>query len=576
MSPFVPPEHDARRIPSSAACAAGTLSSVTLSMSIENEKISTPAAAVLETTSDVGAEAPNVNTLHRSLKSRHVQMIAIGGVIGTGLFIGTATNLQNAGPAGLLISYCLMATLLYSVMVALGEMISAFPIPGAQLALASRFLAPEVGFAIGWLYWYCYIVLLPAEISAAAVLITYWTPTDGTCAPGLCNSAVWVTVMLVVVILANIVGSTRVFGEIEFWAASIKVLTIIGLIIISIVITSGGGPNHQPIGFKYWVETGGFVQYKGIPGAWGRFLGFFAVLISAAFAFIGTEITAVAAAEAGSPAKTVPRAIKSVWLRLALFYISSAFLIGLLVSPSHPDLNLGSTAAKSPFVIAIKGAGIKVLPAIINAALLSSAWSAAIADLYISSRTLYGLYARGATPRQAHWLGKTRKDGVPWVCVTVCAAFTPLAYFAASPSASAGQAFGYFASMCAVCGMLSWSVILLTSLRWHRGLKARGIDRSTLPYRAPLQPYLSYYGLGVSIIVIVFSGFTAFIHKFDTSAFITTYFGIPFFAVLLLGYKFWHKSGLVRYEDMDFTTGFSGTDDMDGDERKGWLARIGV
>jgi amino acid transporter len=382
--------------------------------------------------------------------------------------------------------------------------------------------------------------------------------------------------MLLVVILANVVGSTRVFGEIEFWAASIKVLTIVGLIIVSIVITTGGGPTGEPIGFRYWHETGGFVQYAGIPGAWGRFLGFFAVLISAAFAFIGTEITAVAAAEAGSPGRTVPRAIRSVWVRLALFYIASAFLIGLLVSPSNPDLNLGSTAAKSPFVIAIKEAGIRVLPSVINAALLTSAWSAGIADLYISSRTLYGLYTRGATPRFAdRWLGRTRKDGLPWVCVTICALFTPLAYFAASPSRSAGQAFGYFASMCAVCGMLSWSVILLTSIRWHYGLRARGIDRATLPYTAPLQPYLSYYGLAVSSVVIVFSGFTAFIHKFDTSAFITTYFGIPFFAVLLVGYKLCRKSGLVRYEDMDFVTGFSGTDDTDG-ERRGWLAKLSV
>lgn len=380
-------------------------------------------------------------------------------------------------------------------------------------------------------------------------------------------------------LFANFFG-TRVFGEIEFWAASIKVITIIGLIIVSIVITSGGGPNHNPIGFRYWNETGGFVQYRGIEGAWGRFLGFFSVLISAAFAFIGTEITAIAAAEAGNPARTVPRAIKSVWIRLALFYIASAFLIGLLVSPTHPDLNLGSTAAKSPFVIAIKEAGIQVLPSIINAALLSSAWSAGIADLYINSRTLYGLHTRGATPRFADkWLSKTRKDGLPWVCVCFCALFTPLAFFAASPSKSAGQAFGYFASMCAVCGMLSWSCILLTSIRWHRGLKAQGIDRKTLPYTAPLQPYLSYYGLCVSMVVIVFSGFTAFIHHFDTSTFITTYFPIPFFFTLWAGYKWYHKSGLVPYEDMDFVTGYSGnvTDDKPLAEGvKGWIARISV
>lgn len=173
--------------------------------------------------------------------------------------------------------------------------------------------------------------------------------------------------MLIVVLLINF-GGTRVFGECEFWFCSIKVITVVGLIITGIVITSGGGPNGQSIGFRFWHQTGGFVQYEGIAGAKGRFLGFFSVLINAAFAFIGTEITAIGAAETANPRKTVPRAIKSVWIRLVLFYVCSVFIIGLLVSPTEPDLDLGSGAAKSPFVIAIKNGGINGLPSVINAA----------------------------------------------------------------------------------------------------------------------------------------------------------------------------------------------------------------
>lgn len=415
-------------------------------------------------------------------------------------------------------------------------------------------------------------------MSAAAVLISYWTPAgkgDATCTAGVCNNAMWVGLMLIVVIGINFMG-TRAFGEAEFWAASIKVITIVGLIIVGIVITAGGGPNHEAIGFRFWNETGGFVQYDGIPGAWGRFLGFFAVLISAGFAFIGTEITAIAAAETASPGKAVPRAIRTVWIRLALFYIVSAFLIGLLVSPSNPDLDLGSTAAKSPFVIAIKSAGIKVLPSVINAALLTSAWSACIAHMYVSSRTLYGLYSRGATPRFLDpYLGKLRKsDGLPWVCVSISAAFSMLSFLASTSNASAGTVFGYFANMCSVCGMISWSAILFCAIRWHHGLKAQGIDRkTTLPYLAPFQPFLSYYGLVITIVVIFFSGFTTFMHMFDASSFITTYFGIPFFLVLLLGYKFIKKTHVVKYADMDFVTGSSA--DIEEPQREpgfmGWL-----
>ena len=276
--------------------------------------------------------------------------------------------------------------------------------------------------------------MLPAEISAAAVLVSYWTPASdpgSTCTTGVCNNAMWVGLMLIVVSQSVVACPTmetwtdwscdclgscyQLCGHPCIWRdgvlvlqfvqdpsslarasltialAGIKVITVIGLIITGVVITAGGGPDGEAIGFRFWNQTGGFVQYAGIPGAKGRFLGFFSVLISAAFAFIGTEITAIAAAEAADPRRTVPKAIRTVWVRLILFYIASAFVIGLLVSPSDPSLDLESTAAKSPFVIAIKNAGISVLPSIINAALLTSAWSAGCADLFMSSRALFAL-----------------------------------------------------------------------------------------------------------------------------------------------------------------------------------------
>lgn len=367
-------------------------------------------------------------------------MIAIGGVIGTGLFLGTASNLQNGGPAGLLIGYLIMASLLFSVMVSLGEMVSQFPVPGGQLTLATRYVSREMGFALGWIYWFFNIIVLPAEISAAVVLISYWTGDScGASTSGICNNAMWVGLMLIVVYGINF-ASNKVYGEMEFWFAGIKVVTVIGLILLGIIISAGGGPNHQPIGFKYWNETGGFVQYLGIAGSKGRFLGFFSVLINAAFAFIGSEATAMAAAETADPRRAVPKAIKSVWFRLVVFYICSAFIIGLLVSPSDPSLNLASTAAKSPFVIAIREAGIPILPSIINAALLTSAWSAACADLFLSTRALHGLAVRGLAPKI---FTHTTKKGLPIYAVSLGASFALLSFMAASQNSSAGTVFGY-------------------------------------------------------------------------------------------------------------------------------------
>ncbi|KAM0752661.1 hypothetical protein T439DRAFT_286816 [Meredithblackwellia eburnea MCA 4105] len=414
--------------------------------------------------------------LQRQLKSRHVQMMSIGGVIGTGLFLGTANALRNGGPLGLLLGYGVLGTVCWAIMVSLGEMIAHLPIPGGHITLAGRFVDEAFSLAMGYNYW---TVVLPAELNAAAVLISYWNNSQ--------NPAVWITLCLVVAVAINF-GGTRVYGELEFWFASIKVITIVGLIILGIILDCGGGPNHEPIGFRYWKNPGAFRQYLGIEGHMGRFLGFWAVLIQAGFSFIGTEITAIAAGEAKNPKRNLPKAIKRVYIRICLFYIIGCFIIGLLVKSTDERLSLSTgTAASSPFVIAITDSGIRVLPSIINAALLSSAWSAASSDLYTSSRSLYGLSLKGNAPKIC---ARVNSWGLPWVSVLVGTAFSLLSYMSAG-AAKAGEVFGWFANMTSVCGLITWAGIAFTYIRFFNGLRAQGIQRTneTLVYRAPLQPY---------------------------------------------------------------------------------------
>jgi amino acid transporter len=157
--------------------------------------------------------------------------------------------------------------------ISLGEMISYLPVPGGHITLAGRFVDPALSFTLGWNYWYNWTIILPAELAAAAVLIDYWTQSVKL-------NGLWIALCLVVVVVINMFGA-GVYGECEFWFASIKVLTIVGLIILGIIITSGGGPDHTTIGFRYWRSPGAFVQYKGIEGTLGRFLGFWAVLTQA-------------------------------------------------------------------------------------------------------------------------------------------------------------------------------------------------------------------------------------------------------------------------------------------------------
>ncbi|KAI0697278.1 amino acid permease [Cytidiella melzeri] len=509
--------------------------------------------------------APNDATLHRQMKNRHIAMISIGGVIGTGLFLGTANSLENGGPVGLLLGYAVVGTICFSMMVSLGEMIAYLPLPGGQIMLAERFVDSAWAFTLGWIYWFNWIIVLPAELSAASVLVHFWTTKV--------NDAVWVTVFLVIIICINALGAGA-YGEAEFAFASIKVITITGLIILGIVLDLGGGPNHDRLGFRYWKHPGPFVQYNGISGAKGQFLGFWAVLTNAGFSFIGTEIVAITSGEARNPRRNIPRAIRRVYIRILLFYIGGVTVIGLLVPSNHPDLSLKtSTAAKSPFVIAIKTAGITGLPSVINAALLTSATSAASSDLYTSSRALYGLALRGNAPK---FFATVSKSGLPYYSVAFSASFGLLAYMAVSNGA--GRVFGWFANMTSVAGLMSWFGISVIYIRFHAGLKAQGFDRKTLPFVSPIQPFAAWYSAAFALLICILSGWAVFLRgNWAVDVFITNYLPLVLFPILYVGARFWRGSRWVNPEDMDFKSGLDIVEAASYDEpaprnwvEKGW------
>ncbi|KAG1878439.1 amino acid permease/ SLC12A domain-containing protein [Suillus tomentosus] len=484
----------------------------------------------------------NTNALQRKLKNRHITMISIGGVIGTGLFVGTADSLSQGGPIGLLLGYIVMGSIVYCVMITLGEMISYLPIPGGPIKLAERFVDPAFSFAVGWNYWYSWTITSPAEFSAAVVLINFWNPSV--------NNSVWVVICIVVVLAINMLGAGA-YGEAEFIFASIKVITITSLIIIGIVIDLGGGPNHDRIGFRYWKNPGPFVQYNGIEGAKGQFLGFWAVLMQAAFSFLGTEIVAIAAGEAKNPRRNLPKAIRRVYIRILLFYIGGTFIIGLLVPSNDPSLQLAhDTAAKSPFVIAIEKAGIKSLPSIINACLLTSAWSAASSDLYTASRAIYGLAISGNAPKV---FLKTSRNGLPYVAILFSASFSLLTFMAVSNNA--GSVFIWFSNMTSVAGLMTWFGISVTYLRFYKGMQAQGIDRTKFPYYTNLQPYAAWWGAVSTVTICFFSGWNVFLKgEWSIATFITNYILFITWPIMYFGARFYYGTKPVAPEDMDFKT----------------------
>lgn len=478
-------------------------------------------------------EAEPGHELHRDLKARHITMIAIGGALGTGLIIGSGSALATAGPAAIFIAYAFVGIIVYMVMCALGEMATWIPLPDGFSGYASRFCDPALGFAVGWTYFFKYIIVTPNQLTAGALVIQYWIPREKV------NPGVWITVIFLIILLVNLFG-VKFFGEFEFWLSSIKVITVIGLILLTLIIALGGGPDHDRRGFRYWKNPGAFKEYTKnnhiIPGAEGRFVSWAAVLVTAVFAYLGTELVGVTVGEAQNPRRNIPRAIKLTFYRIMIFYVVSVFFLGMCVAYDDKKLVFASkastSASASPFVVAIENAGIKVLPQIINAAILLFIFSASNSDLYIATRTLYGMSVNGKAPK---FFSKTNRMGVPYFALGFSSLFCALAYL--NCSANSAKVFGYFVNVVSILGLLTWICILVTHIYFMRALKAQGIDRDTLVYKAPFQPYGSYISLGFCILIAFIKNFTAFVFEFDKTNFITGYIGIPVFLALLFGYK---------------------------------------
>ncbi|GAA5995657.1 uncharacterized protein JCM10292_005306 [Rhodotorula paludigena] len=503
-----------------------------------------------------GAHGGLEGGVQRKLKGRHLQMIALGGTIGTGLFVGAGSALATAGAAGIFLGYTIMGFVVYSMMIALGELTTQYPVRGAFVHHATRFLDPSVGFALGWNYWYSWAITIPTEIVAAALVLNYWNGAQQV------NVAVWITVFLIVITSINFIG-VKAFGEAEFWFSLIKIIALLGLIILGIIITAGGVPGTEPIGFRYWNETP-FQQLNGIAGAKGRFLSFWTVFLQASFSFLGTEIVALTAAEAENPRRNVPKAIKRVFFRILFFYMAGVFVISLIVSPNEERLiNGGDDAGASPWVIGIERAGIHALPSIINAVILIAAFSAGNSDLYAASRTLYGLACDGQAPRI---FAKCTKNGLPIYAVGVTALWGVLAYI--NIDTTGEEAFNYLVAVSSVSGLINWSTILASYLRFYYGMRRQGLDRNDLAYKAPFQPYASYFGLFMTIIIILFNSYTVFLDgEWDVGTFLTGYIVIPFFFFLLIVYKWWTKCKFVRLDAMDFESGRRVLDQLEEEER---------
>ena len=474
-------------------------------------------------------------SLQRKLKARHMNMIAIGGAIGTGLFVATGASISSAGPGGALVSYAIIGLAVYFVMNALGEMATYTPVPGAFEAYSTKYVDKSFGFTMGWNYWYCSTMTIAVELVAAAILIKFWLPDS--------SSSTWSALCLVLLIALNLF-SASIFGEAEFWFAGIKVLTIVVFLVVGILMIFGIF-NGQPVGFQNWtLEEAPFV---------GGGYAIFSILMVAGFSFVGVEATAIAAGECVNPDKTVPKAINNVFWRIMIFYIGGIFVVATLLPYTDPNLLSGSieNVAVSPFTLIFERAGLAIAASLMNAVILTSVLSCGNSTLYTASRLLYSMANSGKAPKI---FGKVSKRGVPIYAVLGTAIVSCLCFLSSFAGDSVVYTWLYNAT--GLTGFITWFGICICHLRFRKAFKAQGKDMKLLKYQAKFFPIGTIVALIICTAVILGQGYYAFTETgIDWYGVLVAYVGLPIAVGLYIIHKIVTKTKLVSIEEMDLSAG---------------------
>lgn len=470
-------------------------------------------------------------TVKRKLKARHMSMIAIGGSIGTGLFLASGATIQSAGPGGSLTAYACIGIMVYFLMTSLGEMATYMPVSGSFSTYATRFVDPAFGFALGWNYWFNWAVTLAVEIAAAAIIMKFWLPEV--------PSIIWSALFLGLIFILNAL-SIRSYGESEYWFALIKVVAIIVFIIIGLLTILGifGG---DMIGFENF--TKGEAPFK------GGFLSIISIFLIAGFSFQGTELVGIAAGESENPEKNVPNAIRQVFWRILLFYIGAILILGLLIPYTSPSLLNGDleNISVSPFTLVFERAGLAFAASVMNAVVLTSLLSAGNSGLYASTRMLWSMAKDNQAPK---FLAKVNRRGIPMNALIITTLIGGLAFLT---SVFGDHVFTWLLNASGLTGFIAWIGIAVSHYRFRRAYVAQGGDLNELKYKAkwfPLGPILSFI---LCMIVIAGQNYEAYLSgSIDWYGVAVSYIGLPLFLAIWLGYKIFHKTKIISLKDCHF------------------------
>ncbi|KAK5121694.1 hypothetical protein LTR85_004866 [Meristemomyces frigidus] len=485
----------------------------------------------------------NADHLQRRLGNRQIQLIAIGGSIGTALFVSIGSGLAHGGPGSLFLAYLIYSCMLGLVNNCMAEMTVVMPVSGGFIRMAGHWVDDAFGFMAGWNFFFYEALLIPFEITALNLVLSYWRD----------DIPAWAVCLACIVLYAALnVLAVKAYGEAEFWLSGGKVILIVMLFCFTFITMVGGNPKHDAYGFRYWKKPGSFAEYI-TTGSLGRFEGFLAALWSASFTVVGPEYISMVAAEAKRPRIYIKNAFKTVYWRFGLFFILGALCVGIVIPYNDPTLvgilsgtSGGSgTAAASPYVIAMSNLGIGVFPHIVNALMVTSIFSAGNTYTYCATRSLYGLAIEGRAPKI---LRKCTRQGVPVFCFAIVMIFPFLSFLQVSDSSDI--VLTWLINLVTAGGVIDYIVMTITYLFFYRAMKAQGIDRKSLPYTGWFQPYCAWISLIFMITVVFVYGYSSFL-PWSVSSFFSYYTMLILAPILYGGWKLIKKTKLVSPLEAD-------------------------
>ncbi|KAF9972288.1 hypothetical protein BGZ73_004605 [Actinomortierella ambigua] len=483
-------------------------------------------------------------TVKRDLKSRHLQMIAIGGTIGTGIFLSSGGSVAGAGPLGALISYTIVGTMVYFIVTSLGEMAAYLPLPGAFSTFGARFVDPALGFALGLGYSFQWIITVTIEVVAAGTILQYWWP----------NLHMWIPALCFIIILVGItLFGVKAFGELEYWLSMIKVLTCVIFILVGILVDVGAVGGDKILG-RNWHIPGAPILGE-TPRE--KTVNIFSTCVWAFFSFGGTELVGLTAGESSNPGKAVPKAIRHTFWRILLFYILTLTVIGLCIPWNDPSL-LGSTFADvneavpiAPFTTIFKMANLPGADHAMNAVLLTAVLSAGQSSFYASTRTLMAMGREGKMPAI---LGRVNKRGVPLYALAVVTLIACIAFVCDLVGNSV--VFEWLVNLTGMSALLTWMSIAIIHLRFRAALKAQGRSVKELPYVAPFFPYSCYISIALALMIVVMQAYQAVTaDPFDIKGVVAVFVGAPVFFLSIIVWKVVKKTKLVPLTEVDLDSG---------------------